>query len=183
MEKNCMTWNRRYSEAHALYCKDKYPVAFEASGGMTMKVDYPPVRSTNGLTRAVINFLLWNGHHAERINNMGIPVDKREIYTDVLGRKRQIGSLEWRKGTGTNGTADVHADIVHKDYRFPIPVKLETKWAKDTQRDEQIKYQEIIEGKKGVYVIVKNIDQFFLWYDQFLVSLQHNSFTGVETGK
>ncbi len=136
-----------------------------------MKVDYPPVRSTNGLTRAVINFLEWEGHHAERINNMGRPVDKRETYIDILGRTRIIGSLEWQKGTGTNGTADVHADLVHKNHRFPVPVKLETKYGRDRMRDAQYDYQELITSKGGVYVVIKDIDSFFAWYDSFWLTL------------
>lgn len=166
-----MTWNERYRIAHAEHCKRTYPVAFEASGGIAMLVTYPKVTSTNGLTRAVINYLQWEGHHAERVNNMGRPVDKRSTYIDVVGRYRVLGSLEWQKGTGTNGTADIHADLCHINHRFPVPVKLETKYGKDKMSDAQYSYEEMVTSKGGVYVIVKDIQSFFVWYDSFLLTL------------
>jgi hypothetical protein len=166
-----MNWTERYRLSHNNWCKAKGPGFYEASGGDSMKVPYPKVTSSNGLTRAVLNFLTWDGHHAERINNMGRPVDKRETYIDSVGRYRVIGSLEWQKGTGTNGTADVHADLVHKDYRFPIPVKLEIKYGKDKMRDAQKDYEHLVTSKGGVYIVVKTIQGFFEWYDEFLLSL------------
>jgi hypothetical protein len=153
--------------------KNKSPVYFEACGGETMKVTFPKVTSSNGLTRAVINFLTWEGHHAERTNTMGRPVDKTEKYIDVVGRERVIGSMEWQKGTGTKGSSDIKADIVHKYYRFPIPVKIEVKWNKDKQSKDQMEYEKAIEKSGGVYIIVKTIDGFLDWYDNFLLSLSN----------
>ena len=166
-----MTWTERYRIAHAEWCHAKSPAFFEASGGSSMKVNYPKVTSTNGLTLAVINFLNWKGHFAERTNNMGRPVDKRETYIDVVGRTRVIGSMEWQKGTGTKGTSDIKADISHPSYRFPIPVKIEIKWNKDRMSDDQREYERMVTSKGGVYVVVKTIQGFFEWYDEFLLSL------------
>ena len=168
---NNTKWTIIYKKAHADWCKKTYPAAYEASGGDAMLVTYPKVTSSNGLTKAIIKFLQWKGHHAERTNNMGRPVDKRTSYTDVLGRERMIGSIEWQKGTGVKGTSDIKADIVHENYRFPIPVKIEVKWNKDKQSEHQKAYQQSVESKGGVYVIVKNIDGFFEWFDEFMLSL------------
>lgn len=166
-----MTWTQRYKQAHHEWAKNRSPAFFEASGGESMKVAYPKVTSTNGLTRAVINFLIWNGHHAERVSTMGVMRDNRKAVTDCVGRTKMIGSIEWRKSASTTGSADIHADLVHKDYKFAIPIKIEIKYNKDTMRKAQERYQDNIEGKKGVYVIVKEIDGFFEWYDKFLLSL------------
>lgn len=166
-----MTWNERYRQSKFNYLRRRSEAFFVASGGEKMKVMYPKVTSTNGLTKAVIDILTWDGHLAERTNNQGRMVDQTITYTDILGHRRTIGSLQWQKGTGTNGTSDIKADISHPAYRFPIPVKIEIKWNKDRQSDVQKDYQQSVESKGGVYVIVKNIEGFYSWYDAFMLSL------------
>ena len=38
---------------------------------------------------------------------------------------------------------------------------IEIKYGKDRQSDDQIRYQEMIEKAGGIYIIVKNFDDFF----------------------
>jgi hypothetical protein len=168
-----MNWTQRYTKSHNDWCKRKSPAYYKAAGGDSMKVTYPKVTSSNGLTRAIINFLTWEGHHAERSNNMGRPIEKFAPKMNIFtGQVVQVANgMEWQKGTGTKGTSDIKADIVHYNYRFPIPVKIEVKWNKDRQSEGQKQYQQTIESKGGVYVIVKNIDDFFIWFDEFTLSL------------
>lgn len=115
-------------------------------------------KNANGLTRCIIDFLKFSGWQAERINNTGRMVDRRESYVDVLGRARTIGSVEWIKGSGTDGTADISATITGKS------VKIEVKIGTDRQSCKQIKYQEAIERAGGIYFIAKSFQDFYEWY-------------------
>lgn len=122
----------------------------------------PPTRysdkTANGLTRCIIDFLRLNGWQAERINNTGRIVDRRKTFTDVVGRSRTIGSVEWIKGTGTDGTADISATIAGKS------VKIEVKIGPDRQSKAQRIYQADIERSGGMYFIAKSFDSFYSWY-------------------
>jgi len=115
-------------------------------------------KTANGLTKCIIEFLTLKGWQAERINNTGRMIDRRDSYTDALGRFRTIGSVEWIKGTGTDGTADISATIAGKS------VKVEVKINKDRQSEAQKKYQAMIEQAGGVYVIAKTFQGFYDWY-------------------
>lgn len=55
-----------------------------------------------------------SGHQAERVSNTGRYIDKSKRVTDVLGRSRIIGTGKFIYGTGTNGTADIHAVVSGK---------------------------------------------------------------------
>jgi hypothetical protein len=123
-------------------------------------------KSANGLTKCVKDFLVFSGHHAERINTMGTPRDQRKTVTDVIGRRKTIGSIVWTKGTGTKGSADIHSEInvTINGQRIPISVKWEVKIGKDRQSKDQKEY----ESKVGNYFIVKSFDDFYEKYTEFL---------------
>lgn len=113
----------------------------------------------NSLTRLVINFLEFNGCQAERINSSGRYIDGSKQVTDCIGRKRTIGTGKYIKSTTTNGTADISATIKGRS------IKIEIKWQKDRQSDDQKKYQQSIEKSGGIYIIVKTFDDFVDWFD------------------
>jgi hypothetical protein len=115
--------------------------------------------TANGLTKAIIAHLRLNGHQAERISTTGRPIDNRKTFTDVLGKKRTIGTLKWIPGTGTNGSADISATIAGKS------VKLEVKIGSDRQSHSQREYQQSIVLAGGIYFIVTSYDQFLNWYN------------------
>ena len=117
-------------------------------------------KTANDLTRAIIDFVRLRGGQAERINTMGRPIDRRKVYQDAVGLTRSIGSIEWVKGTGTNGSADISATIAGKS------VKIEVKIGADRQSEAQKKYQADIERAGGLYVIAKDFTSFVEWYDQ-----------------
>ena len=123
-------------------------------------------KSANGLTTCIKDFLIFSGHHAERINTMGTPRDQRKTVTDVIGRRKTIGSIVWTKGTGTKGSADIHSEInvTINGQRIPIAVKWEVKIGKDRQSKDQKEY----ESKVGNYFIVKSFDDFYEKYTEFL---------------
>lgn len=115
----------------------------------------------NDLTRLVIDFIIFNDGQAERISSMGRYIDGTKQVTDCIGRKRTIGTGKYVKSTTTNGTADISATIKGRS------VKIEIKWKKDTQSDNQKKYEESINKSGGIYIIIKTFDDFIDWFDNF----------------
>ena len=141
---------------HKIECQ-KYP---------SMPPDYIPLtkftdKTANGLTKCVIAWINLNGGQAERINTMGRMLDKTKVVSDTFGNKRTIGSVEWQKGTGTKGSADISATIQGRS------VKIEVKM-KDKQSIDQIKYQNDIENAGGQYWLVHNFDEFMFHYECFI---------------
>lgn len=116
--------------------------------------------TANGLTRCIIAYLKYKGWQAERINTTGIPLDTRRQVTDILGRSRTIGSLNWRPSGSTKGSADISATIQGRS------VKIEVKIGKDRQSDAQRRYQRDIEQAGGLYYVAKNFTDFHSWYHQ-----------------
>lgn len=131
------------------YLKKKYPKNPEWGFGDKKYED----KTANGLTKCIVEFLNHSGWQAERISNMGRwVVDKHHIKGGY-----------YIKGSGTNGTADISATIYGRS------VKIEVKIGKDVQSDAQKKYQKEIENAGGVYIIVKNFDDFIEWYNKILI--------------
>lgn len=116
-------------------------------------------KSANGLTRCIIDFLNFSGHHAERINNMGRPIDNTKIVVNVLGQKRRIGSMKWGKGSGEKGTADISVTL-----KGGRSVKVEVKIGRDRQSPEQVRYQYNIEQAGGIYIIATSFEGFYKQY-------------------
>lgn len=113
-------------------------------------------KNANELTKTIIKFITYIGGQAERISNQGQYRDNTKIVTDVLGRKRKIGSGQWTKGQGTNGTADISA--IYKGKSFKIEVKI----GKDKMSEAQKKYKEDVERAGAFYIIAKDFDNFII---------------------
>lgn len=145
-----------------LYYKDKLE-QYPSFIGKEYAIPPPNLRESgaNDLTRLVIEFIQLNGGQAERISSQGQYRDKTKVVTDCIGRKRTIGSGVWTKGSSTNGTADVSATIKGRS------VKIEIKWGKDSQSDDQKEYEHSINKAGGIYIIVKTFDFFVNWFDEF----------------
>ena len=109
-------------------------------------------------TAQIIFFLKLSGHQVERINTTGRPIDRRKTFTDVLGNRRQIGSITWIPTTGTRGSADLSATI------YGASVKIELKIGRDKQSEAQKDYQKAIETAGGYYVVIGSFQQFYDWY-------------------
>jgi len=119
-------------------------------------------KTANGLTKCIIDWIKANGYQAERISNTGRYIDNSKIVTDSMGFQKRIGSGQYIKGTGTNGTADISATIKGKS------IKLEVKIGKDRQSEAQKKYQADIERAGGIYVIIKDFDEFINFYKKII---------------
>ncbi|MFZ4798747.1 MAG: hypothetical protein ACOYMA_14705 [Bacteroidia bacterium] len=115
-------------------------------------------KTSNGLTKCIITYIQLKGGQAERINSTGRPIDNRTTYTDAVGIARTMGSIEWIKGTSTNGTADISSTIRGRS------VKIEVKIKRDVQSAAQKKYQQDVERAGGIYVIAKDFTTFVEWY-------------------
>lgn len=120
-------------------------------------------KTANGLTKCIKDFLNLSGYQAERISSMGRMLDKREIVEDCLGRKKQIGSIQYIKGTSTNGTADISATIKGKS------VKIEVKIGKDRMSQDQMKYRDAIIRAGGIYFVATDFDMFMEWFNNEFV--------------
>ena len=136
---------QRYAITHPNYPQDYIP--------KTMYKD----STANGLTRAICDFINYQGYQAERINTMGTAREKKTTAGKVIG-------VTWTKGTSTAGSADISATIKGRS------VKIEVKIGKDRQSDAQKRYQDNIEKAGGTYIIAKDFDSFVEWYNQFIES-------------
>ncbi|MDQ1087174.1 hypothetical protein [Siphonobacter sp. SORGH_AS_1065] len=119
-------------------------------------------KTPNELTRAIISCIHLHNFQAERISVEGRVIDTRKTFTDVIGRRRIIGSVTRIKSSGQKGSADVSATIKGRS------VKIEVKIGRDRQSADQIKYQSEIEAAGGVYLIIKDFESFFDWFKGFI---------------
>lgn len=116
--------------------------------------------NTNSLTRAVIKFIQSEGHQAERISVEGRVIAKTRTVNDYLmGGTRKATTYKRVRSSMQRGTADISATIFGKS------VKIEIKVGRDKQSDYQRRYQEQVERAGGVYMIIRDMDQFLAWYE------------------
>ncbi len=161
-----MDWRVVYSAAYGNWFKQKYPSSYKDHG--IPKCKFPKVASANGLTKMIINYITWTGHHAERSNTMGRPVEKKVEKFNIFTRqadKVTIG-MEWQKGTGTKGSSDVKAHKRIAAQKFPVPVYIEVKIGRDALSDDQKKYKAKVEATGALYWVTKTPEDFFTqWFD------------------
>lgn len=115
-------------------------------------------KTANGLTKCIIDYINLTGNHAERINCTGRIIDTRKSFIDIAERKVTIGSLKYIKTSGQRGTADISATIKGRS------VKIEVKIGADRQSEAQKEYEKGIIASGGLYLIVKDFEQFLKWY-------------------
>ena len=114
--------------------------------------------SANGLTKAIVSFLNYSGHFAERINTMGVYRGAKKV-KDVDGITRTVGKGSYTKSTSTKGSADISATISGRS------VKIEVKYGKDRMSEAQRDYAARTAAAGGLYFIAKDFDSFIEWYD------------------
>ena len=101
--------------------------------------------SANDLTKSIIDFVRLKGFYATRIQSQG--------------QKR--GNV-MTFGTTQKGTADIHACI------NKIHVSLEIKFEKDKQSIFQKSVQQQVEQAGGIYLLIRDFEQFYKFYCEFL---------------
>lgn len=128
---------------------------------LTLPVKAYTDKTANGLTRCIIDFLKFSGCQAERINTTGRPVDKRQIVTNVIGQRRQIGSVEWIRSGSTPGSADISATIRGRSVKIEVKCKAT---GDNYQSAGQKLYQQQIEAAGGLYFIARDFHSFMEWF-------------------
>ncbi|MCY1381799.1 hypothetical protein D9M69_697530 [compost metagenome] len=114
------------------------------------------------------------GYQAERISSECRIIGRRELVTDCVGRQKVIGSVKRIYSSTTNGTADIAATICGRS------VKIEVKIGADHQSEAQRKYQETVEAAGGIYVIIKDFNSYFNWFNQFVLGEKTKKLPKVE---
>ena len=149
----------KLNELELSHLKEKYPntPVFALEGTIKNKD-----ATANELEKSICKFLTLSGHQAERIKNMGRMLDNTKVVKDIMGINRTIGSKQYIRGTGTNGTADISATIKGRS------VKIEVKIGKDKQSEQQREYELDIINAGGQYWIAKDFDSFYFHYESFL---------------
>ena len=100
--------------------------------------------SANNLTKCVIDFLRLKGHYATRIQSQG--------------QKR--GNI-MTYGTTQKGTSDCISCV------NGILLSIEIKYGKDRQSDAQKQVQQEVESSGGIYLLIRNFEQFYKFYCEF----------------
>lgn len=149
----------RYHAAHELNFQTQYPTVY--ADGHYFRPDMPDVRTANGLTAAIVKFLLWNGHRATRINSAGRIVKSPSRQASGVS----LMTAKYIPGATRKGAADVSATIVGKS------VMLEVKVGADKPSEYQLREQALERKAGGVYEFIHNWEEFILWYDEFINQL------------
>lgn len=122
--------------------------------------------SANGITKCIVDWLTYHGHHANRINTMGTPRVGKKMINPLTGKVSQ--SMTWTPSSTQRGTADIKAVIKRNTDRYGVPVDIEVKFAKDKQSEAQKKYESEFTQAGGIYIIATTFDGFVEWYDTFI---------------
>lgn len=166
-----MTARQRYCDAHRRWYEINRKVVI-ASGFYPGVKDIPDINTANGMQRYIVNVMGYLGHQAERVNSMGVPKAKMAGKFSLLSGKVeqvQVG-IDWRKSGSTTGTGDVHGIFKHPGHPFGIPFKAEVKKGNDTMSKAQYIYEKRVTDTGALYVVIKSIDQWWVFYD-YVVAL------------
>lgn len=103
------------------------------------------VKDTNSLTKAVLRCLELHGCYVTRVQSQG-------QWNPALGRFTQ--------STTKRVTADLHAVVNGRH------VSIEIKWGRDRLSTSQKATAKHVENAGGLYVVVKDYDAFWAWFEQ-----------------
>lgn len=147
---------QRYYDAH----KQAFNPVAKASG-YYYQCAFPDTYTANGLTQAIVKFLMWSGHRATRVASSGriVKAPERQASGTVLQTAKYI------PGTTRKGTADISVTIKGR------AVMLEIKVGNDRPSEYQLREQDIERRAGGVYEFIHSFEEFIVWYDGFILSL------------
>lgn len=153
-----MTYKQRYLEAHKEWFAIRYHAAYR--DGHYAPPVMPKIKTANGLTKFICNYLTWMKWRATRVNVQGRLVDglQKQPSGAVLTTKK------WIPSTTRKGTADISATIKGRS------VMIEIKVGKDRPSEYQLAEQRREQAAGGIYEFVSTPEQFFELYDR-IVSL------------
>lgn len=152
-----MDWKQEYKKSYSEDFARKYPTAYKDQGAPEMV--WPKVRTANGLTMAIIKFLTWKGHYANRIGTQGQANIQKIPRFNIFSQQMQyFEKVKWTKGNTKRGTPDITAIIGGK------AIWIEVKVGKDRMSDAQKEQQANIEMAGGIYYIATEMQLFYEWY-------------------
>jgi len=149
-----MTYTQRYQQAHEANFKRTTPNAY--ADGHYFNPVMPKIKTANGLTNFICNFVLWSGYRATRINTTGRLVDG----TEKGPTGNVIGVKKWIPGTTRRGTADISMTIKGRS------VMIEIKVGNDKPSAFQLTEQARERAAGGIYEFIHNPDEFISLYDK-----------------
>lgn len=144
-----MTPRQRYEQAHRMHQDKEYPSATKDFGHI--KTTCPDIKTANGLTRFIINFLSWTGARATRINTQGQHVTEKY--------KGRVVSQGFRPSQTRKGTADISCTINGRSVMIEIKIN-------DKPSQYQLDEQVLERAAGGVYEFISTPEQFFELYDR-----------------
>lgn len=136
----CNKWKVRFDLAYKKNFASQYPVAYASHG--YLKTSFPDTSKANGLTQAIIKYLMWEGHRATRITSAGRMIGKRFV-----------------PGTTRKGAADISSTIKGRSVMWEVKIN-------DKPSQEQLREQQLERKAGGEYFFVHSMDEFFNYYDQ-----------------
>lgn len=149
-------WTKRYAASYRRYQERTYPATVQSFGHILP--NYPAVTKSNGLTQAILNYIKWEGWRGTRVNTVG-----RSIITKHQGR---VVGHKYIPTTTRRGTADISLTIRGRS------AMIEIKCGGDQPSEYQLAEQARERAAGGVYEFIHTMDEFFGWYDGFLLSLK-----------
>lgn len=123
--------------------------------GKFKKVTVPA--TTENQTKAIVNFLLSEGHSASRINTTGVYDVEKQFFRKTGGR---VGHSD------ISGSFKCH---INNGYNFKVGLAffIEGKFSKDDKlSDDQIEFRNEVESTGAFYLECENLDQFYAWYEE-----------------
>lgn len=148
----------RYQQAHEHDFKKKYPQAYAACEYFNPVM--PDCRTANGLTQAIVKFLLWSGHRATRVASSGRIVKAPQRQASGVS----LMTAKYIPGSTRKGTADISATIRGRS------VMIEIKIGSDKPSEYQLREQVLERSAGGVYEFVATWEGFIQLYDNLLLT-------------
>jgi hypothetical protein len=149
-----MDWKKSLKTLKLEHIKRKSPGFFEASGGYSMKLKPYNDTTSNGLTKSIIDWIIYSGWDANRINRQG-QVRKERIEL-AFGNYRD--KITYAPSTTRKGTADIHAVVKGRH------ISIEVKIGRDKQSKQQEAEQHRVTKAGGIYYIAKDMQSFVDWW-------------------
>lgn len=115
-----------------------------------------PEKNANNIENAIEKFAKIVGFLAERTKTAGRKLEAKYINT-IHGRV-QTQKETFIPGTSKKGSSDMKL-LIQGKY-----ITAEIKFGRDTQKEDQKKYQELVTKNGGEYVIFKTFEDFLIWY-------------------
>lgn len=112
--------------------------------------------STNKLEKMIVAFIQLHGWWAERVKNTGTA----RIETIKRSNGNHQTKANYTKGTGVNGSADIHSTINGRT----VAIEVKNAKTKDRMSAAQEQYKKRIELTGGIYYVATDIDSFIEWY-------------------